>query len=299
MKKGFWISDKEYEKSKKIIKVKNDKKYFETYTFKKPQTKKYLLTLNSEMNINGLVSETTIEIRWLLSLKEIRDIGYKFELITLDHAMTKGAEMIELHKVVIQMQKALNELVFTLTPDFKLDKVLNLTQIQKRWQAVKQETFEYYNEQRSIQEIFNIQEQNFQRHGGVKAMVEAMEFFNIYFNGQYGTKFPITKTKKVPNLFRTVEIPFRVDYREIRQTDDITMIQFKSNKEMTSSSDIKSTYGKFPFVDSSKVIPQYEYNGFYNLNIENGFIENGEVVFTENVNDKLSGKLHYKIESYE
>ncbi len=269
------------------------------YTFQKPHSKKYLLTLCSELNMNGLINQTVVEIRWLLSLKEINDIGYKFELITLDHSMTKGAEMMELHKIIIQMQKALNELVFTMTPDFNLDQIVNLSQIQSRWQSVKKESFEYYKEQHNIQEIFNLQELNFQKQGGIKAMVEAMEFFFVYFNGQYGANLPVTKEKLVPNIFRTVQVPFKVKYRELKRTDHIAVIQFRSSKEMTSASDIKSVYGNFPFLEIDKIIPKFEYKGYYNLELETGFIDNGEVIFTEEVSDKLGGKLHYKIESYE
>ena len=252
------------------------------------------------MNLGGFSSDNEVEIRWMLNLKNISDQSYTFELITLDHAMIKAdnSGYIEVHKLISQMQKALNEITFTIDKQGNLIKVDNLQQIQDRWQTVKSEMIEYNRSNTSLEELFKIQDEVFEKQGGVESMVKAMEFFDIYLNMMYGRDYFHRTKKNIPNLFRSGDIPFALKYESNKIKDDLFDVNIEGYPNILSETHVKDLYGGFPFVDTNTVKPLYAYNARYLIN-GNGFIEEGEINFIEYVNEKLGGEIHYKLQRYE
>lgn len=273
------------------------------YTFKSHITRKYLVKITSSMNLNGFTSDNEVEIRWMLSLKEIGVQHYTFELITLDHAMVKADNTgyIEIHKVVSQMQKALNEIKFTVDKQGNLLRVDNLQQIKIRWETVKSEVIEYNRSNTSLVELFKIQDEAFEKKGGVEAMVRATEFFDIYLNNLYGRDLFSRVKKSIPNLFRSGVIPFvlKYDSNKSLENENIYNIRIEGYPNILVENHIKDLYGGFPITDFSVIKPIYMYNANYNIDILTGFIQDGEVNFTETINEKFSGEVHYKIQQYE
>ncbi|WP_326983203.1 hypothetical protein VUJ46_01260 [Chryseobacterium sp. MYb264] len=117
------------------------------------------------------------------------------------------------------MQKALNEIKFTIDKQGNLLRVENLDQIKDRWQSVKSEAIEYNRSNTSLVELFKIQDEAFENKGGVEAMVRAMEFFDIYINNLYGRDFFSRVKKSIPNLFRSGTIPFVLKYDSNKNKD--------------------------------------------------------------------------------
>jgi len=269
--------------------------------FKKIFQKKYLVTIDSRLNIGGMDSATTAEIRWLLDLRKIHSDACTFELITLDHTLTKGdSGFMEIHKLVLQMQKALNEINFSADKQGNLE-IHNLEAIKKRWQSVKQETFEYNRGNTSIQELFALQDEVFENKKGIENMIKAMEFFQIYLNMYQKDKsiFSLSGNKKmVPNLFRTAEIPFNMEYFQKKLDNTFYEISFDKQTKTYNRDFLKKAYGQFPFIDVMKIEPQYEYRGVYMVNAETGAIQKAELMYREYVHEKLGGTVTYKIQSY-
>ncbi|MDN5477263.1 MAG: hypothetical protein L0G39_10050 [Chryseobacterium sp.] len=274
-----------------------------TFSFKSLVTRKYLVKINSSMNLNGFTSDNEVEIRWMLSLREIGDQHYTFELITLDHAMVRADNTgyIEIHKVVTQMQKALNEIKFTIDKQGNLLRVDNLEQIKNRWESVKSEVIEYNRSNTSLVELFKIQDEAFENKGGVEAMVRATEFFDIYLNSLYGRNFFSRVKKAIPNLFRSGTIPFNLKYESNKSQaqENIYNIRIEGYPNIVAENHVKDLYGGFPISDFGLLKPIYTYNANYNIDMINGFIIDGEVSFTETINDKFGGEVHYKIKQYE
>ncbi|KMQ64421.1 hypothetical protein IVN40_05485 [Chryseobacterium indologenes] len=275
----------------------------EYINFKTLSTKKYLVNITSNMLLNGMMSETEVELRWMLTLKEIGSHDYTFELITLDHRMVKADNMgyIEIHKVVSQLQKALNEITFTVDKQGTLLRVKNLEQIKERWEDVKAETIEYNKANTSLVELFKIQDEAFEKVGGVDAMVKAMEFFDIYLNNIYGRDFFGRIKKNIPNLFRSGLIPFALGYDGNKSPDaeNIYTIKVDGYPNIVAENHLKDLYGGFPISDFDALKPVYLYNAQYNIDLLSGFIIDGEVNFSEAINDKFGGEVHYKIRLYE
>ncbi len=275
----------------------------EYINFKTLSNKKYLVNIISNMLLNGMVSETEVELRWMLTLKEIGSHYYTFELITLDHRMVKADNMgyIEIHKVVSQLQKALNEITFTVDKQGKLLQVKNLEQIKERWEDVKAETIEYNKANTSLVELFKIQDEAFEKIGGVDAMVRAMEFFDIFLNNIYGRDFFGRIKKTIPNLFRSGSIPFEVKYdgNKSQDKENIYNIKIDGYPNIVAENHLKDLYGGFPILDFDALKPVYLYNAQYNIDLLSGFIIDGEVNFSEAINDKFGGEVHYKIKQYE
>ncbi len=274
-----------------------------TFNFKSLVTKKYLVKISSSMNLNGFTSNNEVEIRWMLSLKEIGYQQYTFELITLDHAMIKADNTgyIEIHKVVSQMQKALNEIKFTTDKQGNLLRVENLQQIKDRWHSVKSEVIEYNRSNTSLVELFKIQDEAFENKGGVEAMVRATEFFDIYLNNIYGRDLFNKVKKNIPNLFRSGMVPFVMSYDSNKSPDheNIYSVRIEGYPNILAENHVKELYGGFPITDFDELKPVYTYHANYNVDILTGFIQDGEVSFTEAINDKFGGQVHYKIQAYE
>lgn len=274
-----------------------------TIDFKSLATRKYLVTIKSNMNLNGFTSDNEVQIRWMLSLIEIGTEYYSFELITLDHSMVKAdnSGYIEIHKVVSQMQKALNEVKFTVDRQGNFLKVDNLEQIKDRWEDVKSEAIEYNRDNTSLVELFKIQDQTFESKGGIEAMVKNMEFFTIYLNSLYGRDFFSRVRKNIPNLYRSGTIPFDLRYESNASNDydNAINIQIEGYPNILDENHIKNLYGGFPFSDFNMVKPIYVYNANYNIDRANGFLKDGQVHFKEIINDKFSGEVYYKLQQYE
>lgn len=273
------------------------------FRFKTLTTKKYLVKIKSCINLNGFTSDNEVEIRWMLSLKEIGALYYTFELITLDHTMIKADNTgyIEIHKVVRQMQKALNELKFTIDKQGNLLRVDNLEEIKKRWNDVKSEAIEYNRSNTSLIELFNIQDEAFEKKGGIEAMVRASEFFDIYLNNQYERDFFSKVKKSIPNLFRSGVIPFILKYDSNKSQDheNVYSIKLEGYPNILAENHIKDLYGGFPISDFDTLKPIYNYNAKYDIDVSNGFILEGEINFSEYINDKFGGEVQYKIKQYE
>ncbi|MCT2561781.1 hypothetical protein [Chryseobacterium herbae] len=273
------------------------------HTFKSHATRKYLVKITSSMNLNGFTSDNEVEIRWMLSLKEIGAQHYTFELITLDHAMVKADNTgyIEIHKVVTQMQKALNDIKFTVDKQGNLLRVDNLEQIKTRWETVKSEVIEYNRSNTSLVELFKIQDEAFEKKGGVEAMVRATEFFDIYLNSLYGRDLFSRVKKSIPNLFRSGVIPFvlKYDSNKNQENGNVYNIQIEGYPNILVENHVKDLYGGFPITDFKVLKPVYTYNANYNIDIVTGFIQDGEISFTETINEKFGGEVHYKIQQYE
>ncbi len=302
---NFWIPDNDQERSKEYVdKLQQEYKnapLLKEYAFKEKKQIKYKLDIQSKMNVGGISSENTVEIRWVITLKNITDDSYTFELLMLDNTMvqTNNDGFGEIHKLVTQMQKALNEIIFNTNRQGVVIKVININTIKEKWQAVKAEIIEYNRNMTSIQELFALQEQNFEQEGGVEKMVSAIEFFDICFNHIYGKRLPFSINKKIPNFFRTWDIPFNIHYENNKYNEQINRIEFYGSHAGYSENDMKKAYGNFPFIKTEKLYPQYIYKGNYNMNLKDGFIENGEILYRENVDPKLNAEIIYKISRYE
>lgn len=274
-----------------------------TFSFKSLMTKKYLVKIKSTMNLNGFTSDNEVEIRWMLSLKEIGFEHYTFELITLDHAMVKADNTgyIEIHKVVSQMQKSLNEIRFTIDKQGNLLRVENLDQIKDRWKSVKSEAIEYNRSNTSLVELFKIQDEAFENKGGVDAMVRAMEFFDIYLNNLYGRDLFSRVKKSIPNLFRSGTIPFvlKYDINKNKDVDNVNNVIIEGYPNILAENHVRDLYGGFPISDFDLLKPEYSYRAVYNIDKSSGFLRDGEVSFAEGINDEFGGTVNYKIEQYE
>lgn len=290
MAMNFWVSDEH----------RSENSTAKSYEFLKKETKKYLLTIHSTLNIGGIISENTVEVRWMLTLKNIYPESYEFELITIDNTIikTNNNGFKEIHKLVTQMQKALNELSFTTNKKCKVIEVINLKVIKEKWQSVKAEMVEYNNNMTTLQEVFSIQEKNFETKGGVEKMVNDTEFFEIYFNSIYGTKLPFKIKKSIPNIYRTCNIPFSINYTDQKIDEQFRDIHISGVPLDINTDFIKNAYGKFPFIEIEKVQPQYNYVGYYRINLQDGFLEHGTLTLEEKITEKLNAKITYKFTYY-
>ena len=134
------------------------------YSFVKPKRVKYLITIESKMNVAGIASENKVETRWFFTLKAITPYYYLFELIMLDNTMveTNNDGFVDIHKMVTQMQKALNEVVFQTNKQGAVIKVENIETIKQKWKSVKAEMFEYNKNMTSIQDLLKVNEKSAQ-----------------------------------------------------------------------------------------------------------------------------------------
>jgi len=271
------------------------------YEFLLKASKKYLLTIQSKLNIGGFISETEVEIRWLLNLKEITDAGYVFELITLDNIISKddNSGFSEIHALVRQIQKALNEIKFRIDRRGNLLQVINIDDIKERWSSVKRQAFDFNREATNLSKVFSLHDEVFEHQGGIEKMVNALEFFDIYLGNLYGRKFPFNKVIERPNLFRTQDIQFDLYGSEQRHSSTLAEVTLKSTPTPLSQSQLKRAYGNFPFVQIERLAPHLSFSAKYQLNLVSGFLEQGEICYVEEVSDKLGGTIIYKFKSYE
>lgn len=302
---SFWVPDDEEEQRSKSLPKKPQQEIhtesINVFNFKETGSKKYLLKINSMMNFGGFPMNSEVEIRWMLNLKGIFQDGYKFELITLDHTIAKSSDpgYLEIHKLVAQMHKSLNDLIFTTNKKGELILISNIDTIREKWKSVKAELLEYNRQNTSLQDLFKVQDGVFESKEGVEQMVKAMEFFEIYLGNIYGRKFPFETKKEIPNIFRTGNVVFNLSSSSQINSGNYYDISVRAVPNVLTESYLEKSFGNFPFVDIKKDIPIYKYGAKYRINAKDGFLEEAEINFSEYVNEKLGGNVQYILTRYE
>ncbi|QPQ52082.1 hypothetical protein H3Z85_00730 [Chryseobacterium indologenes] len=81
--------------------------------------------------------------------------------------------------------------------------------------------------------------------------------------------------------------------------ENIYTIKVDGYPNIVAENHLKDLYGGFPISDFDALKPVYLYNAQYNIDLLSGFIIDGEVNFSEAINDKFGGEVHYKIRLYE
>ncbi|RLJ79466.1 hypothetical protein [Pedobacter alluvionis] len=267
-------------------------------TFKK----KYLFTITSKLSIGGILSESKVEIRWLIELKEIFDDGYLIEFITLDNTMveTNNEGFTEIHHLVNQLQKAFNEISFISNFEGKINKITNKDIINDKWNSVKKESIAYNKNMTSLNELFALQDENFNNEEALNTMINSLEFFEFYFGLIFGKKIPLNVKFKKKNVFGTTEIPFEIVESKswIDDVDD-RIITFKSNNPTLKKDELEKAYGGFPFISIDQINPVYQYDGQYRMDKNIGHIKKALITFKEYVSNDLNSEINYNIAIYE
>lgn len=276
------------------------KTHYAAIHLSKPFRKKYLFTITSNLSIGGVVSESKVEVRWMLELKKILTDGYHFEFITIDNTMvhTNNDGFIEIHHLVNQLQKALNEIEFISDFQGRVKQILNKDVIREKWESVRKEALAYNKSMTSLNDLFALQSESFNNENALNKMISALEFFEFYFSVIYGRSFPFRTKIRKGNIFKTTEIPFEVSGSSIIDDEGNISISFKNNDTVLKEEELKKAYGNFPFIDLKQIKPDYKYNCDYLLDSENGFVKEAIIVFKEYISPELNAEIVYKINSY-
>ncbi|MBB5636175.1 hypothetical protein HDE68_002063 [Pedobacter cryoconitis] len=266
----------------------------------KPFRKKYLFTITSNLSIGGIVSESKVEVRWMLELKKILADGYHFEFITIDNTMvyTNNDGFIEIHHLVNQLQKALNEVEFISDFQGRIKQILNKEVIREKWESVRKEALAYNKNMSSLNDLFALQSESFNNGDALNKMIGALEFFEFYFSVIYGRSFPFRTKIRKGNVFKTTEIPFEVSGSSVIDNEGNISISFRNNEVVLKDDELKKAYGNFPFIDIKEIKPDFKYSSDYVLDSENGYVREALIVFKEYISPELNAAIIYKINSY-
>jgi hypothetical protein len=272
--------------------------------FRNKGTKKYKFTLEGEMGLNIMHSKTKTETSWILQVQNISERGYILDLVAYDIVLKEcnNEGFKELFHITRQFQKLYDEIRVQTDLEGNLQNVLNQKQLIEKWQQIKSETIQYFNDDMNLDEFFAVNDEEFAKPEFLNKIVKEVEFFFLYMQlGGYGQKFSSfgLKELKRDNAFRTAEITWDLDFSgayEVSPESPLGKMGVESRFEPDKKW-LQKAYGQMPFIKIEELKPDFNLKGnmiFYN---ETGWIKQAQLEVNEIVHpNQLFHKMKYQIQ---
>lgn len=269
-------------------------------------TQKYTLTVRAQIQMGSSLSKTTTECRWSLNIKDITKDGYDLELLTLENVMTETnnpalKDMVALNNVFGQMY---NELHFTVNKKGQLIHVHNIAQLQKRWKQVRTQLVEIQGRHTSIEEVLRLNDDLFAEEKKLFDTINAIEFFELYFNGIYGKILPANEYITKKSRFQLADIKWAYTYtckEPLLKSQDVYTVNVEAVPAQPFSKEwIQKAYGGFPFLKDMPLQPSASAKGVYFFDVHTGLLKEAEFNAEEIAHPGLLyTKLNYVIKADE
>lgn len=290
--------------NKKEIENSFSQKKMKRLSFLSTGTKKYKFTLEGEMKLNVMLSQTKTETSWLLQCKDISDDGYIFDLLSYDTVLKEcnSDGFKELFLITNQFKKLYDEIKFQTDKEGKLLRVLNPEKLTEKWQRLKAETIQYFGDETTIDKFFAVNDEEFAKQDFLNKLINEVEFFMFYLQlAGYGKKFNSWATGEIKkdNAFRTGVIIWDLSFsgkNEIIPGSPlgkvVTKGSFGPNKKW-----LEKAYGEIPFIKLEELEPQFTIEGNYTFYNKSGWLKSASIELNEVVHKNLLyHKMKYIIE---
>jgi hypothetical protein len=271
-------------------------------------TQKYKLLNSSELQLNMMYTKTTNECKWVVNVKDINDKGYIIELFTLENIITEtNNEMVhDLAAYKNLFREVYDELVLEIDFFGNLIAVRNLKMLQEKWQRVRADLEKSLKQHPEVGSVITLNDTLFNNHENVKAIIQALEFFELFFPGFYGKALPAhvqvmryNRLKSQPfKWWLSFSYPSSYSYYETGQP---LQINFEGTiAEALTMQKVEERYGKFEFLNNKTFKPEFKCNGSFLLNRASGLIEQAEYQHHEILDKELLFTINnYSLSTYE
>lgn len=267
----------------------------------KTGSQKYILTLDSEMQLNSLNIKNTVATNIILQIKDIQKKEFILDILSYDKEMTScnNEGIQQMFTVTRHFEKLYDEFKVVISKDGTLKSIENFNYLQNKWKKIKNDSLQYFDTETDIESFFNLDEKTVNDQDfWIKALNE-QEILFLYFGlSGYGTKFSSVERLRRENAFKTGAIDW-VLQKTAKQ--ELHKAPFNIVQEVTgvfepSKKWMKKGYGKMPFFEGIPFKEDFNIKGNYLFDAESGFIKQATITVNEIVHPSiLFHKLKYTL----
>src|ERR1700754_731313 len=155
-------------------------------------TQKYICSIDSDIQIGTMNVVTTTECRWVVTVKQITEQGYRLEILTLDNHIiaTNNPSVHDVAALNNLFKEIYNELDVTVNKKGHVYAINNLVQIKDKWLRVRGQLKTLTANEESIASVIRLNDDIFDNNANLMHTIRAIEFFEIFFNGIYEESIP-------------------------------------------------------------------------------------------------------------
>lgn len=234
---------------------------------------KYTMTIDTEVMVGSIFIKSKAEVRWQLEVLKVTENFAQINIIMLHHRILESnSPMIsDIAGLSMAFGNMYSELELVINDRGKVEKIINLEDIRKKWQWVKQDMEKLIDEDPSLKDVILLNDELFSSDKKIIQAVEANDFFSIYFHQFWGIGIPSSRNGVIKyNLLNTAEIKYfytlnmRVAYdKEGDRPMEFTITAYPETT--INKSWIKETYKGFAHLPLEGMKPEFNDESIYLL----------------------------------
>ena len=263
-------------------------------------TQKYICTIDSDIQIGTMNVVTTTECRWVVTVKQITEQGYRLEILTLDNHIiaTNNPSVHDVAALNNLFKEIYNELDVTVNKKGHVYAINNLVQIKDKWLRVRGQLKTLTANEESIASVIRLNDDIFDNNANLMHTIRAIEFFEIFFNGIYEESIPYSSRVTRKSKFQAADIDWAIRY-SYENNDNKTVVFEGENEKRLNADWLRNAYGHFTFLEPATLVPVIGCKGKYQIDPETGMVVKASYYTEEVVHVQLLyNKIKYTLTQY-
>jgi len=128
----------------------------------KTGSQKYILTLDSEMQLNSLNIKNTVVTNIILQIKDIRKTEFLLDILSYNKEMAScnNEGIQQMFTITRHFEKLYDEFKVVVSKRGILKSIENFSYLQNKWKKIKNDSLQYFDTETDIESYFNLNENN-------------------------------------------------------------------------------------------------------------------------------------------
>jgi len=262
---------------------------------------RYKTVMETALTLGNTSFASTLHYQWDLLIHENTQDHYKMSLLTLEHAMIESTSpaLNDMFMATKTMMEMFSEVVVTINKQGHIVDVLNQKDILQRYDRVSKQMISLTGGvSMPVNKIYNIPPQDVQEKPRLIKMIQAMEFFEVFFGTIYGRTEYADFNKRRMNHMRNLEyeLAFKITTDYNKQAGKRQTLAVQGRSIGVGESNLKKVFGEMPFVAGQPLKFAGAYNGTYLVDNDTGLINQAEVKISEFICPALQGHTTYHLQ---
>ena len=262
---------------------------------------RYKMAMETALTLGNTSFASTLNYQWDVFIHESTEDHYRISLLTLEHSMIESTNpaLNDVFMATKTMMEMFNEVQVLVSKKGDVLDILNARDILNRYQRISKQVISLTGGvSMPVNKIYNVPLQDVQEKPRLIKMIQAMEFFEVFFSTIYGRTEHADFRKQRMNNMRNLEyeLVFKIttDYNKQPGKSQRLTVQGKSTG--IGESTLKKVFGEMPFVAGQPLRFDGTYNGTYLVNNNTGLLDKAEVKISEFICPMLQGHTTYHLQ---
>lgn len=260
----------------------------------------YTLFIDADIKGVNVHMKSRSQMRWNLNVINIKDEFIEVKLYQLDHILveTNNPLIKEVAQLTQVMSRMYNELHLTIDATGKIKDILNRELILSKWRQTRAEMEKIAASNPELKNVIILNDDIFNNKEKLIQVVQASEFFLMYFNKVYGRTVPISFKETSPNFFNSANVNWgykikNLDNPLLSSKETIIELIAEPTTSLGGIGFYNRAYGQFAnLIDISKLDTSLIEKGIYRFNKDSGHLIEAslnrvEIADPENLYNKM------------